>query len=150
MKRLRIYVDTSVIGGVLDEEFTEESKALLDMAGEQKITLLISDLLTDELTDAPENVKDVFDSLPETSLERIFMSWESAYLRDQYIAGQVLPSSSMEDAHHVALATVAGADLIVSWNFKHIVHYDKIRGFNAINLQQGYKPIEIRSPREIV
>jgi len=54
------------------------------------------------------------------------------------------------DAHHIALATVALADLVVSWNFKHIVHWDRIRLFNAVNLREGYSPIDIRSPREVV
>ena len=50
----------------------------------------------------------------------------------------------------MALATIAKADMIVSWNFRHIVHYDKIRGFNAVNLREGYLPIDIRSPLEVV
>jgi hypothetical protein len=62
----------------------------------------------------------------------------------------ILGESHANDARHVALATVAHADVIVSWNFKHIVHYEKIRGFNSVNLNQGYAPIEIRSPREMV
>jgi hypothetical protein len=56
----------------------------------------------------------------------------------------------LADAHHVALATIAKADLIVSWNFKHIVHVDKIRAFQPVNLVQGYTSIDIRSPLEIV
>lgn len=50
---------------------------------------------------------------------------------------------------HIALATVADVDLLVSWNFKHIVRFDKIRLFNAVNLEQGYKPLAIHSPREV-
>jgi hypothetical protein len=64
-------------------------------------------------------------------------------------AGVVTPQSS-NDAHHVALATVARADVIVSWNFRHIVHLDRIRRFNAVNLRDGYPLIDIRSPKEIV
>ena len=54
------------------------------------------------------------------------------------------------DAQHIALATVCRADLVVSWNFKHIVHYEKIRGFNSVNLREGYGMVDIRSPREVV
>jgi hypothetical protein len=56
----------------------------------------------------------------------------------------------MDDAHHVAIATVARVDVIVSWNFRHIVHFDKIRGFNAVNFREGYPAMEIRSPKELV
>jgi len=54
------------------------------------------------------------------------------------------------DALHVALAVVARADMIVSWNFKHIVHFDKMRGFNAVNLKEGYAQLMILSPLEVV
>lgn len=71
-------------------------------------------------------------------------------LRDSYLEWGVIGNKQIDDAHHVAIATIANADLIVSWNFKHLVHIEKIRGFNAVNIQQGYKPIEIRSPKEVV
>jgi hypothetical protein len=71
-------------------------------------------------------------------------------LRDAYLAAGVVGAASENDAHHVALAAVARADLIVSWNFKHIVHVDKIRRFNAVNLIEGYGMIDIRSPLEVV
>lgn len=150
MKRLRIYVDTSVIGGCLDEEFAEESIALLKLVREGAVTLLVSDLLADELMDAPAEVKAFFDALPEASIERLQTSSESELLRDQYLAASVVAAASSDDAHHVALATVARADMIVSWNFRHIVHFAKMRGFNAVNLREGYLPIEIHSPREVV
>ena len=150
MKRLRIYADTSVIGGCIDEEFAEQSSALLDLVRRREITLLVSDLLADELMEAPTEVKAVFDSLPETCVERVQISPESEYLRDRYVAAGVVTPSSSDDAHHVALATMAKADMIVSWNFKHIVHFEKMRGFNSVNLREGYQAIEIHSPREVV
>lgn len=150
MKRLRVYADTSVLGGCFDEEFAEFSVALLDMVRRGDMILLISDLLADELLDAPQQVKDVFASLGETGMERIHSGPESEHLRDQFLAAGVLGAASEGDAHHVALATVARADMIVSWNFRHIVHYEKMRGFNAVNLREGYQPIEIHSPREVV
>ena len=154
MKRLRIYIDTSVIGGCLDDEFTEDSRALLDLAKAGEVSLLISDLLLDELVDAPLEVSELLESLSEAlspeNLERVERSQETERLRDQYLEAAVLGVASADDAHHVAIATVAKADLIVSWNFKHIVHFEKIRGFNAVNLREGYTATEIRSPKEVV
>jgi len=150
MKRLRIYVDTSVIGGCLDEEFARESCALLDMATSGEATLLVSDILADELEAAPEDVQRLFGELPPHCLESVHPSAESARLRDAYLAAGVLGSSAEEDAHHVALATIAGADMMVSWNFRHIVHFDKMRGFNSVNLREGYRTLEIHSPKEVV
>lgn len=150
MKQLRIYVDTSVIGGCLDEEFAEESKALLQMVTDGKIRLIVSDILVDELDQAPQEVQKKFGALPPKQLEAVKQSKETERLRDLYLEAEVVGQARKNDAHHVALATVAQADMIVSWNFKHIVHFEKIRGFNAVNLREGYLPIDIRSPKEVV
>jgi predicted nucleic acid-binding protein len=147
--RMRVYIDTSVVGGCLDEEFAEKSKALVEMAVRGEIVLLVSDLVAEELGGAPPEVKAFHASLPAAAIEGVFASEESATLRDAYLAAGVVSPTSKADAHHVALATVCRADLIVSWNFKHIVHVDKIRLFNAVNLMQGYSPIDIRSPQEV-
>ena len=127
--KLRVYLDTSVIGGCFDIEFSVESHAILKMAKQGKITLLVSDLLLEELTHAPENVKGVLPQVPVDSVEQVIRG---------------------EDAHHVALATIARADVIASWNFAHIVNFKKIRLFNAVNLREGYPLIDIRSPSEVV
>ena len=148
--RLRVYVDTSVIGGCLDEEFAQPSNALVDMAVRGEILLLVSDLVAEELVGAPPEVRAFHARLRPTAVEGIVASEESARLRDAYLAAGVVGPTRGADAHHVALATVARADLIVSWNFKHIVHVDKIRLFNSVNLMQGYQPIDIRSPLELV
>jgi len=150
MKHLRIYVDTSVIGGCLDDEFAEESRALLDMARRQDVTLLVSDVLADELLKAPMAVQEVFDALPDDCLEWIHIGSEQEELQQQYLDDGVVTLASKDDALHVAAATVASADMIVSWNFKHIVNFQKMRGYNAVNLREGYSTIEIHSPREVV
>jgi predicted nucleic acid-binding protein len=146
----RIYVDTSVIGGCLDEEFAKESNRLLEMANEGKITLLISDLLIRELDGGPEKVRAILHCFLPTAFENVFLNQESDALFNAYINAQILALRYANDARHVALATVAKADLILSWNFKHIVHLDKIRMFNSVNLREGYLQIEIRSPWEYV
>jgi len=150
LKRLRVYIDTSVIGGCLDPEFAPESRALLEMARTGKVTLVVSDVLGDELEEAPPAVQKVFDSLSDDCLEYVETGPEEEALRRRYVESGVVRERSAGDALHVAAATVARADMIVSWNFKHIVNYAKIRGFNAVNMREGYFPIEIRSPREVV
>ncbi len=150
MRRLRIYVDTSVVGGCCDEEFAQESLALFEMARRGEAIVLVSDLLTQELAQAPEKVQNVLLSISGENLEEIRRSGESERLCQAYLDAGVVSAQSKNDAHHVAVATIARADVIVSWNFKHIVHFDKIRFFNAVNLREGYPAIEIRSPKEIV
>ena len=150
VKTLRVYIDTSVIGGCHDEEFQEPSRRLLDMARSGDIRLLVSELLVREAENAPQQVRDVLSSVPAQFIEAVAVSGEAAELRNAYMAAEVVSGRHQNDAFHVALATVARADLIVSWNFKHIVHFDKIRGFNAVNLREGYLPVEIHSPLEVV
>lgn len=134
----------------MDDEYQQESSALLRMAAEGKVTLIISDILIRELELVPEEVQAKLRELPENCLEIVSHSEETKRLRDKYLEDQVVGEAQIIDAHHVAIATVSRADVIVSWNFRHIVHFEKIRGFNAVNLQEGYAPIEIRSPREVV
>lgn len=150
MKRLRIYIDTSVLGGCFDDEFAEISRAFLDLARGGELVLLISDLMLQELDQAPNHVRDLPDTLPTEFVELLVRDQESILLRDAYIGAGVLGEASSNDALHVALASVAKADLVVSWNFKHIVHVEKIRGFNAVNMREGHPMIDIRSPREVV
>ena len=67
----------------------------------------------------------------------------------RYGAHQIVPVRFRNDMLHIAVATVADADIVVSWNFRHIVRFDKIRQFNAVNLVAGYTVIAIRSPLEV-
>ena len=70
-------------------------------------------------------------------------------LRDAYIEAGVVGAESREDAEHVAAASVAEVDILVSWNFRHIVHFDKISGYQGVNMIHGYRPVSIYSPKEV-
>jgi hypothetical protein len=75
---------------------------------------------------------------------------EAVELATQYIAEKVVGQTSFADCLHIALATINRADYLISWNFKHIVNVQRIRGYNAINIKNGYKELEIRSPRDFM
>jgi len=149
-KKPLVYIDTSVIGGLFDEEFQKESRALFDMAKAGKILFMVSDIVIDELVGASREIQKELESLPKQCLRICRSNEETNSLMDQYLKARVLGPSSSHDAHHVSIATVFGADMIVIWNFRHIVHFEKIRGFNSVNIRLGYGPIEIFSPKEVV
>jgi hypothetical protein len=128
MKRLRIYVDTSVVGGCLDEEFAVESRALMEMVRRGEATLLASSVLADELAEAPPAVREVLHSIPDEHIEWIEIGEEEEALQEKYLENSVVTRNHSDDALHVAAATVARADVIASWNFEHIVNFFKIRG----------------------
>ncbi len=144
-----IYVDTSVFGGKFDSEFELWTELFFNKAIESEIKLLYSDVAEDELRDAPEKVKEFVKSIPEKNLLRVELSEEAVLLAEKYLEEKVVGKSSRADCYHIAIATILKADILVSWNFKHIVNIQRIHGYNAINLKNGYQTIEIRNPREI-
>lgn len=149
MRRIRVYVDTSVFGGVADEEFAGPSRRFFDRVQRGDFLVLLSLHTADELADAPEQVKQIVETLPAECVQRVTPDDEVTALAEAYIAAGVLGRASELDARHVAAATLAPADLLLSWNFKHIVNYDRIRKFNGVNVLNGYATIDIRSPLEM-
>ncbi len=148
-KTIRVYVDTSVIGGCFDEEFRRASIQLFDRSRAGDAVLVVSDITLVELASAPETVRGVLEDLPEECLELVHQSRESQELAEEYIRQAVVSRRMVVDAQHIAVATVARVDVLLSWNFRHIVNLDRIHGFNAVNLRLGYPLLEIRSPWEV-
>ena len=149
-RKLLLYLDTSVIGGYYDLVFEKETKLLFQDIQNGKYDVLYSSITEDELISAPERVRELIYQLPENSRRKILLTEEAMMLADCYIAENVVGKTSREDCLHIALATIYQADILVSWNFKHIVNVKRIRGYNATNLKYGYVTIDIRSPKEII
>ncbi|HEX8273912.1 MAG TPA: type II toxin-antitoxin system VapC family toxin [Longimicrobiaceae bacterium] len=149
MKPLRIYTDTSVIGGCFDAEFAPWSNGLFKDFEMGTYRPVVSAMVAAEIEDAPERVREKYAELLTLGAEILEVGEEVVRLADVYQARRILTPKFYDDGVHIALATVAQVDLLVSWNFRHIVHYDKIRLFSAVNLEFGYKPLEIYSPREV-
>ena len=146
----RFYIDTSVFGGVFDQEFEEASLLLFERIKLGKIVCLYSDLTEDELLDAPNKVKEYFQNLPKEFMERLEVNEDVLKLANKYVEENVVGKTSFDDCIHIAVATIYKADLLASWNFKHIVNIYRIRGYNSVNLKNDYGTIEIRSPQELI
>ena len=149
MKPLRVYVDTSVFGGCFDSEFAEESTRFFDLVRAGRVVVLVSQVVVDELSEAPPQVRALFRSLAEASVVPVELTSDIIELRDGYVAAGIVSRRFVDDATHVAAATVARADAIVSWNFRHIVRIDKMRAYNQVNLQAGFGLLSIVSPQEV-
>lgn len=148
--KTRIYVDTSVIGGCEDDEFREPSRRLFQKFVRGDYMLVLSNLTLQELAAAPEVVRTHLAQVPEEHIEALLLDAEARELADAYIAAGVLTPSMLADAQHIAMASVARVDVLVSWNFKHVVNLFRIHAFNSVNLRCGYPLLEIRDPREVV
>ena len=149
MKKLRIYVDTSVLGGCFDPEFAEWSNRLLDAFRRREFAPLLSAVTAAEVEQAPAAIRQIHNELVRIGSEVLLVSGEVRDLLRAYEARKILGTNFRNDMLHIALATVAEADALVSWNFRHIVRLDRIRLFNSVNLELGYKQLTICSPREV-
>jgi predicted nucleic acid-binding protein len=149
VRPLRVYLDTSVIGGWADEEFADDSRRLFTLAQSSRLRILVSDVVIAELENAPVEVREALMRIATSAIETVPITVEVLALRDAYLAAGVLGRKWIDDATHVAAATVARADAIVSWNFRHIVRLDKIKAYNAVNLMNGYGVLNILTPAEV-
>ena len=146
----RIYTDTSVIGGCEDEEFRTHSRRLMAAFARGDAQLVLSELVLRELDAAPAAVRDVVAAVPTAHTEIVRLSPEAEALARLYLSEGILTVNMFADAQHIAMATIARVDVLVSWNFRHVVNLPRIQQFHRVNALHGYPTIEIRSPREVV
>jgi predicted nucleic acid-binding protein len=146
----RFYIDTSVIGGVFDTEFEEHSTILMEKVTLGQIKAVISEVTESEIRKARKEIREFYASLPKNSIEFVEISRDAVLLADTYILDKVVGKTSRNDCLHIAIATANRVDVLVSWNFKHIVNIYRIRGYNSVNIKLGFPTLEIRSPKDIV
>lgn len=148
--KLRVYIDTSVVGGYFDDEFEDDTKAFFERIFNKEFLIHFSEVSETELSLAPNFVKELKTKIPSDCYKYLELDNESRDLAQAYLNEKILGKACLNDAYHIAIATINRLDVLVSWNFKHIVNFDKIRLFNSINLRLGYPMIDIRSPREFI
>lgn len=149
MRKPRFYFDTSVFGGYFDPEFADPTKQLFADLAQNRFVGLLSDTVLRELRGAPQEVAELHKTTGG-SWELVQETAEALELVEAYLLADVVSQRFRSDCLHVAIATVCCADALVSWNFRHIVQYHRIRGFNGVNLSQGYGTLDIRTPLEVI
>ena len=146
----RFYIDTSVIGGVFDTEFEEHSTILMEKIKLGQLKAVISEVTENEIMKARKEIRNFYISLPKEKIEFVEITKDAVLLADNYIKDKVVGKTSRNDCLHIGIATVCKVDILVSWNFKHIVNIYRIRGYNSVNIKLGFPSLEIRSPKDIV
>lgn len=146
----RIYLDTSVFGGYFEQEFEFWTKLLFNKIIKGEIKMLYSQMTEIELAGAPQHIKDLTKKIADEHIEFLTITDEATQLAEHYIRENVVGKTSRADCVHIAIATLNNADILASWNFKHIVNVTRIRGYNGVNYKLGYKILEIRTPREML
>lgn len=114
-----------------------------------RLVPVLSDVTAAETEVAPEQVRDLHQEILALAGSVLPVTTEVLALVAQYEAKRILAAKFRADMQHIALATIAQVDALVSWNFRHIVRLEKIRLFNAVNVESGYHALNIRSPREV-
>ncbi len=146
---MKFYLDTSVWGGFDDKEFCEWTKPFFDQARQGKFITVLSDVTIGELQKAPEIIRELPTTIHPDFLELVSITEEQLALADKYVQEGALTLKFHSDAQHIAISTILKVDSLVSWNFKHMVNFFRIRQYNSINLKYGYSTIDIRTPKEV-
>jgi hypothetical protein len=148
MNPKRVYIDTSVVGGCFDPEFRTASLALFFQFRTGRMIALLSDVLDLEPERAPAAVSAVLDHVGEHR-EHVRVTYEMRRLAERYIRAGVIGRANVTDAVHVAAATACRADMLVTWDRRHIAHPIRIHGYNAVNADEGHPSLAIHTPEEI-
>ena len=145
-----LYLDTSVFGGYFEPEFEEWTVPLFRQLEQRKHRLLFSDIVETVLIEAPLRVRQLAVESRSRNATAIVTDQAALDLAARYLKEKVVGKTSFNDCRHIALATLHNADVLVSWNFKHIVNVERILGYNSVNTRLGHRILDIRSPREII
>jgi predicted nucleic acid-binding protein len=150
MEKLKVYLDTSVISHLMQEDVPEkmaDTLKLWDMFKAGKYDVYLSQVTIDEVRKCPESKRSVmYDYLSDINYTKLDINAETLELAQKIIDIGILTQKSFDDCQHIAAAVIGGCDCIISWNFKHIVNIKTIRGVRAITNLKGYKSIEILNP----
>jgi len=154
MKKLKIYLDTSVIS-YLNQEDTPEKMAdtlkLWDKIKAGTYNAVTSDVALEEISLCNKSKqKYLLDKLLEVDCHIIKETQETIALAKRFIEHNVLTQKSINDCRHIACAVVAECDIITSWNFKHMVNVRTVKGVKIINMMEGYRTVEIYPPTMLV
>lgn len=149
-KKLKVYLDTTVISYLRQDDAIDKTKVTNDLWEKFKLgtfDICLSDLTMLE-TSACDEPKASYlkDRLGEIYYKQFPITEEVVALAKEIVSTGILTENNMEDCQHIAVALINGCDVILSWNFKHLVNVKTINGVRAISLMNGYKNINILTP----
>lgn len=157
MKKLRIYLDTSVINFLFADDAPELQRITTTFFDRfvktETYAVYVSDVVIREIHKTPNDIKrkQLLDVISEYQLRIVTVNEEIDRLAQLYIEQHIIPPHKLEDAEHIAIATVHQMDVLLSWNFKHLANIKKQRAICAINEQENYcYPLILTNPMEVM
>ena len=152
MKKLKVYLDTTIFNFV----FAEDAPAERDLTRKffsqiNQFDVFVSDIVIEEIAECPAPKRQKMMSLIEKhNIQELSLDESSRQLAIKYIKEGIIPMKYQDDALHIAIASVNEMDVLLSWNFQHIVKLKTKRESVGVNMLMGYGSIEIYTPREVV
>jgi oligoribonuclease NrnB/cAMP/cGMP phosphodiesterase (DHH superfamily) len=157
MKKLNVYLDTSVINFLFAEDSPEKKKITEeffdDYVAKGKFNAYISSVVIEEIerTKETEKRERLSNVILKYDLPVIGLTEEGVKLGQKYIEEKIIPEKKVDDARHLAIATINEIDVLVSWNFKHLANVNKERQVIAVNIREGYNyPLRLTTPLEVM
>ncbi len=154
MRRLKVYLDTSVVSYLYQEDAPEKMKDTLELwelFRNKVYEVYISDIVIREISGCNEaKLKILLDYLEQIDYNIIETDEDTVELAEKFINFGILKQKSFDDCQHIAAAILAGCDIITSWNFKHIVNVKTVRGVKVITTLEGYKDLLIYPPSVLI
>ena len=154
MKKLKVYLDTSVIGYLVNNntpEKTTDTFKLWEEIKKGKYDIFISEIFLTEVSESPNEIKEkLLNHLREIKYTLINIDNQIENVAEKFIELKILNPKSYDDCQHIACAIISNCDVIVSWNFKHIVNHKTIKGVKAIAALEGYNDILIYTPSILI
>ena len=154
MRKLKIYLDTSVISHLHQPDAPEKMRDTLlfwEELRQGKYHVFIGDTAIREISECGQPKRDKLEIyLTDIAFELIQTTREVELLASKIVEQGILAPKNFDDCLHIAAAVVADCDVIASWNFKHMVNIKTINGVRAVNIMNGFKPIDIYAPATLV
>jgi predicted nucleic acid-binding protein len=154
MVKTRLYLDTSVIGALYDTEDPKRvniAKTLQEKIEKGDYEAYISRLFLEEIMKAPEDIReDLISVIKALNLPILEEVPEILKLAEIFVEEGIIPEKYRDDARHIAIAVFYQLDLLVSWNYKHMVNVRVKNQVNSVSLRMGYKRLDIVSPEEVI
>lgn len=155
MKKLKLYIETSTWNFMYADDAPEKkelTQTFFSLVEKQTFEIYISDIVLREFDKAPQIKKDqLLKLIKKFSPILIETTPDANLLAQKYLSKNIIPANKLEDALHVAVATVAELDAVVTWNYRHLANLRREELFQSVNLELGYlKKIELITPMEVI
>ena len=152
MRKAKLYLETSVWNFYYADDSPEKKWETLQFFRNinKRYDIFISGIVMDEINNSDTETRNKLIALVgKFNPVRLIVTSEVEELAEKYIMASAVPKRKIEDALHASITTVNMLDMLVSWNCRHLARASRKAKINGVNMQNGYKLIDIITPMEV-